>query len=110
MMDASSTSFDHTVDVLVVGSGAGAMTAALRAHDRGASTLLIEKTDRYGGSSAMSSCLLWIPNNHLMADAGVPDSPEEAWDYLQGTSAGTASDERLRAVVETVHRWLWPSA
>jgi 3-oxosteroid 1-dehydrogenase len=100
MMEASSTSFDHTVDVLVVGSGAGAMTAALRAHDRGASTLLIEKTDRYGGSSAMSSCLLWIPNNHLMAAAGVPDTPEEAWSYMKGTTAGAVSDDRLEAFLE----------
>jgi len=101
MTDTSSTSFDHTVDVLLVGSGAGAMTAALRAHDQGGRTLLIEKTGQYGGSSAMSSCLLWIPNNHLMADAGVPDTPEEAWSYLKGTTAGTVSDDRLRAFLET---------
>jgi len=99
-MEASTTSFDETVDILVVGTGAGAMTAALRAHDNGARTLLIEKTDRYGGSSAMSSCLLWIPNNHLMADAGVPDTPEEAWDYLKGTTAGAVSEDRLRAYLE----------
>lgn len=39
------------------------MTAAICAHDLGASTLLIEKTDQYGGSSAMSGGSLWIPNN-----------------------------------------------
>jgi 3-oxosteroid 1-dehydrogenase len=49
MMDTNTGTWDHEVDVLVVGSGAGAMTAALRAHDRGGRTLLIEKTDRYGG-------------------------------------------------------------
>jgi len=99
-MDASSTSFDHTVDVLVVGSGAGAMTAALRAHDEGGRALLIEKTDRYGGASAMSSCVLWIPNNHLMAEAGVDDSPEEAWEYLKTTTGGIVSDDRLRAYLD----------
>ncbi len=77
------------------------MTAALRAHDLGARTLVIEKTDRYGGSSAMSSCLLWIPNNHLMAGVGVSDTPEEAWNYLQGTTAGEISEERLRAFMKT---------
>jgi 3-oxosteroid 1-dehydrogenase len=45
---------DHTVDLLIVGSGAGAMTTALCAHDRGGKALLIEKTDLYGGSSAMA--------------------------------------------------------
>jgi len=100
MTDESSTRFDHTVDVLVVGSGAGAMTAALRAHDQGGDTLIVEKTDRYGGSSAMSSCLLWIPNNHLMAGVGVPDTDEEAWSYLQGTTAGAVSDDRLRTFMD----------
>jgi 3-oxosteroid 1-dehydrogenase len=99
-MDASSTNFDHTVDVLVVGSGAGAMTAALRARDQGGRTLVIEKTDRYGGASAMSSCVLWIPNNHLMAEAGVDDSPEEAWEYLKGTTGGIVPDDRLRAYLD----------
>lgn len=99
-METSLTKLDHSVDVLVVGSGAGAMTAALRAHDQGGNTLLIEKTDRYGGSSAMSSCLLWIPNNHLMAAVGVADSDEEAWSYLQGTTAGRIPDARLRAFMQ----------
>jgi len=106
MMDTSSTPFDHTVDVLVVGSGAGAMTAALRAHDQGGSALLIEKSERYGGASAMSSCVLWIPNNHLMAEAGVEDSFEEAWEYLRATTGGVVSDDRLRAYLEEAPRAL----
>jgi len=98
---ASTGTWDHEVDVLVVGTGAGAMTAAVRAHDLGASTLLIEKSDRYGGASAMGSCLLWIPNNHLMAAVGISDSPEEAWEYLKGTTGGAVSEDRLRAYIET---------
>lgn len=46
--------WDHAVDVVVVGSGAGALTTAIAAHDAGASVLVLEKCDRYGGSSAMS--------------------------------------------------------
>jgi 3-oxosteroid 1-dehydrogenase len=97
MSEGTAGSWDHEVDVLVVGTGAGAMTAALKAHDEGGRVLLIEKTDQYGGSSAMSSCLLWIPNNHLMPDVGIDDSPEEALEYLRGTTAGAVSEERLRA-------------
>jgi 3-oxosteroid 1-dehydrogenase len=67
MTDASTRGWDHTVDLLVVGSGAGAMVAALTAHDRGGGALLIEKSARYGGSSAMSGGGLWVPNNHLMS-------------------------------------------
>ena len=51
---ANGTHWDHTVDLLIVGSGAGAMTTAICAHDRGGRPLLIEKTALYGGSSAMS--------------------------------------------------------
>jgi 3-oxosteroid 1-dehydrogenase len=100
---------DYDVDVLVVGTGAGAMTAALRAHELGASALLIEKTDRYGGASAMGSCLLWVPNNHRMAGVGISDSPEEAWAYLEATTAGIVPEDRLRAYIEAgpkVLEWL----
>jgi 3-oxosteroid 1-dehydrogenase len=100
MMDASTLGWDHSVDLLVVGSGAGAMVAALTAHDRGGETLLIEKSDHYGGSSAMSGGGLWVPNNHLTADAGVKDTPEEAWNYLKGATRGVVSDDRLRAYLE----------
>ena len=74
--------WDHTVDFLVVGSGAGGMTAAAVAHDKGAKALIIEKDEYYGGSTAMSGGALWVPNNHLMAALGVDGTPEGALDYL----------------------------
>ncbi len=103
MTDANAGNWDQEVDILVVGTGAGAMTAAVRASDLGANTLLIEKADRYGGASAMGSCLLWIPNNHLMPGVGIDDSPEEAWEYLQGTAGdgGGVAEDRLRAYVDS---------
>jgi 3-oxosteroid 1-dehydrogenase len=82
--ETSTATWGETVDVLVVGSGAGAMTAALTAYDRGAAPLLIEKSPRYGGASAMGAGGLWIPNNHLMAGVGIHDTPEDAWKYLKG--------------------------
>jgi 3-oxosteroid 1-dehydrogenase len=101
MSEEISGNWDHEVDVLVVGTGAGGMTAALKAHDEGGDVLLIEKTDQYGGSSAMSSCLLWIPNNHLMPTIGIEDSPEDAMDYLKGTTKGEVSEARLLAFRDT---------
>jgi len=92
--------WDASVDVLVMGSGAGAMTAALVAHDRGAEALLIEKTNRYGGSSAMSGGGLWIPNNPLMPEAGIPDSFEEGLTYLRAVTRGDVPEEKLRAYLE----------
>lgn len=95
--DTSGTTWDQTVDVLVVGSGAGAMTAALTAYDRGASPLIIEKSPQYGGASAMSGGGLWVPNNHLMASAGIQDNPEDAWAYMKGCVGDIVPDERQHA-------------
>jgi 3-oxosteroid 1-dehydrogenase len=101
MTDRPSARWDHTVDLLIVGSGAGAMTTAICAHDRGGRPLLIEKTDLYGGSSAMSGGSLWIPNNHYMAASGVTDTPAEAFAYLRGVTQGSVPEEKLRVYVDT---------
>lgn len=104
--DGSTGSWDHSVDLLVVGSGAGAMTAAIVAHDRGAETLLIEKTDQYGGSSAMSGGSLWIPNNHLMLDAEVNDTRADAVLYLESATAGRVPQARLHGYVDAAPEML----
>src|SRR5512136_484943 len=92
--------WDETTDILVVGSGGGGMTAALMARDRGADVLVMEKSGLYGGSTAMSGGSIWIPNNHLMKRAGLPDSPEEALTYLKAVTAGKFLDERQRAYIK----------
>lgn len=98
--------WDHAVDVLVIGSGAGAMVAALTAHDRGASVLLIEKSPYYGGSSAKSGGGLWIPNNHLMSAAGREDSPAAALEYLRAVTRGIEPEDRLQAFVKSAPEML----
>lgn len=77
--------WDQEVDFLIVGSGAGGLTAALTAHAAGLKTLVVEKAPYYGGSSARSGGGLWIPNNHLMKAAGIADTFEEAAAYMQAT-------------------------
>ena len=66
MQDQSQMSWD----VIVVGSGAGAMTSAVVAADRGLSVLVIEKSDKFGGTSAISGGGIWIPNNHYYKAKG----------------------------------------
>lgn len=100
MENADAQSWDHEVDLLVVGSGAGAMTAGIVGHDRGARVLLVEKADRYGGSSAMSGGSLWIPTNHWMDQAGIDDSREEALAYLEEITAGLVASEKLEAYLD----------
>jgi 3-oxosteroid 1-dehydrogenase len=90
-------------DFIVVGSGAGALTAAIRAHGLGLSTLVIEKSEYFGGSSAMSGGGLWIPNNHDMPRAGVADTDAEAISYLKTITEGKVSDAKIRAYVTRGH-------
>ena len=70
-------------DVVVVGSGAGALISALAASKKGASVLVIEKGSQWGGTSSKSGGGLWIPNSKNIAQAGVSDSPEEAFNYMR---------------------------
>ncbi|KGA84621.1 3-ketosteroid-delta-1-dehydrogenase [Lysinibacillus fusiformis] len=77
--------WDASFDVVVVGSGAAGLTAGLTAKLQGMKSVVIEKTDRYGGASAISGGALWIPNNHVIKGEGVPDSHELARQYLDST-------------------------
>ncbi|WP_037075947.1 FAD-dependent oxidoreductase [Pseudonocardia spinosispora] len=69
-------------DLLIVGSGVSGAVAALTAHARGLRPVVIEKTALIGGNSAMSGGLLWVPNNPLQREEGVPDSAELSRAYL----------------------------
>ena len=66
--------WDVETDVLVIGSGCGGFPAAVSAHDSGAKVTLIEKTDLFGGTTAMGGRGMWIPNNHPNVERGVSDS------------------------------------
>ena len=69
-------------DVLVVGAGAGGMTAAAVAAAEGRRVILIEKAATVGGTTAISGGMVWLPANRKMADAGIPDSLDDARRYL----------------------------
>ena len=71
-------------DVVVVGSGAAGMVAALTAAHQGLSTVVVEKAAHYGGSTARSGGGVWIPNNEILKRDGVKDTAEAARTYLHG--------------------------
>lgn len=88
---------DESFDVIVCGSGAAGILAAVRLSDLGLKPLVIEKTSRYGGTSATSGGGIWIPNNGLSSE---PDSKEQALRYLNYVSAGDYRPDKLEAYVE----------
>lgn len=80
--ESSAPLWDHEVDVLAVGSGAGGLVGALAAHDRGLSALVVEKGDKFGGSTALSGGVLWIPDNPVLRRLGRGDDCDEVVTYL----------------------------
>lgn len=75
----------ETYDVIVIGAGAGGMTAAAVAAAEGLRVLVIEKTAFVGGTTAWSGGMVWIPANAKMKEAGLSDSVADAVQYLSST-------------------------
>ena len=93
-------------DVIVVGSGAGAMTSAVFLADQGFSVLIVEKSDKYGGTSAISGGGIWIPNNHYFARQGGNDSFELAMRYLKAAAGEHVDDARLQAYLDNAPKMI----
>ncbi len=91
--------FDEEVDVVVVGTGAAGLTAALAAGANGAKVALIEKQPTVGGTSAVSGGLAWIPAHKLVP--GADYSKEDARKYMQAQSVGSIAPEFIDVYVET---------
>ena len=96
-------------DVVVLGTGAAALSAAVRAAAEGASVGLFEKADTVGGTSAWSGGMVWIPVNPHMAELGIEDSREEALTYLGSLSNGLMDMDLAATLVDAgpeVVTWL----
>ena len=87
-------------DVLVAGSGAAGLCAAITAAEAGLDVIVAEKTDRFGGTSAWSGGWLWIPRNPLAIRAGIVEPPEAPRRYLAGLLGNRAADPRLEVFLE----------
>lgn len=83
-------------DVVVVGSGLGALTAAITAATGGASVCLLERAAKIGGTTAYSGGMLWVPGTpHFAEIHGREDSRDEAARYIRGLVAGRSYDDSL---------------
>jgi succinate dehydrogenase/fumarate reductase flavoprotein subunit len=77
------STMDETFDVIVIGSGAGGLTAAVTSASEGLRVLLLEKTGYVGGTTAISGGASWLPNNHHAAEVGCSDSDDAVITYLR---------------------------
>jgi len=77
---------DVVFDVVVVGTGAAGLSAALAASVKGARVLVLEKADVVGGTTAMSGGCIWVPRNHYAVKMGIEDSREAVLDYIRAVS------------------------
>ena len=89
---------DAVCDLVVVGSGAGGLSTAITATKRGLKVIVVEKEAVYGGTTAFSGGVLWVPNNPHAQKQGIVDSREAAMRYLQN-EAGAHFDAEAAAVL-----------
>ncbi|MBA3056111.1 MAG: FAD-binding protein [Sphingomonadales bacterium] len=92
--------FDESFDLVVVGSGASAVAAACVAKSQGLTSVIIEKLDKFGGSTAYSGGVFWMPLNPYLEQG---DSMEDALRYFEATAgdSGPASSlERRKTFIE----------
>lgn len=87
-------------DIIVVGSGAAALTAAATAARAGKSVLVLEKSSLLGGTSAVSGGMLWVVDNHHAKAAGLNDSKSGGREYVEAVARGRGRKELLDAALD----------
>src|SRR4029453_3536207 len=95
----------ESYDVVVMGSGAAGLTAAVRAADAGLLVLVVEKAAKLGGTTAGGGGgVLWAPDNPLGAASGYRDSRADAVAYLGKAAGHVLTTEEIEWYVSTAPR------
>ena len=99
-MDTLDERTDRRCDLLVIGSGAAGLSAAIVARKHGLQVMVVEKEPRLGGTTAVSGGWIWIPANPVAARSGVADAIPEAARYLRHEAGDLFSAEHVAAYLE----------
>ena len=83
-------------DLLVIGSGAGALSTAVTAAHLGLKVIVAEKDPHYGGTTAWSGGWMWIPRNHLALRAGISEPIEKPLSYLRHELGAQFDEKKAR--------------
>ncbi len=103
---ATNGGYVHTTDLVVLGSGAGGLAAALTASLRGLEAIVIEHRLKIGGTSALSSGTVWVPDNFYLRAQGVENDRQQATRYLASLVAGRGETAMWQAFVDNAPRML----
>lgn len=100
-MSAAAPATQAEYDVIVAGSGAGALAAAVTAAKQGLSVLVVEKEPLFGGTTARSGGVLWIPDNPKSREIGIADSLDDARTYMKHEAGNFFDADRVDAFLRT---------
>jgi succinate dehydrogenase/fumarate reductase flavoprotein subunit len=87
-------------DVIVAGSGAGGLATAIAAAHAGLSVLVVEKSDKIGGTTARSGGWIWVPNSRAAREERIDDSPEKARAYIEAETGNRFDADRIDAYLK----------
>lgn len=93
--------FNETCDLIVVGSGAGGLSAAVTARLHGLKVIVLEKENVLGGTSALSGGWLWVPGHPLSEGVDGTNTPETAREYLMAETGNRFDAERVDAFLNS---------
>jgi succinate dehydrogenase/fumarate reductase flavoprotein subunit len=87
MTDPNGSGVTETCDLLVIGSGAGGLSAAVTAAHHGLGVIVVEKEPVFGGTTAWSGGWMWVPRNPLAKRGGIVEDKEAVRTYLRADLA-----------------------
>jgi succinate dehydrogenase/fumarate reductase flavoprotein subunit len=96
----------HECDVLVAGSGAAGLTAAVTARHHGLHAVVAEKEPVLGGTTARTAGSMWLPCNRIAAARGIEDSPDKVRTYLRLMAGERFDEPRIEAFIQNAPRVL----